>query len=49
MTLKLTENPNENKRLHAASSKRMLQRSASDAFHFALLLMAWNEAINLLS
>lgn len=47
MTSKLAEKP-KNEKWHVAISRGMLERWASDTFHFALLLMAWKESVNLL-
>ena len=48
MTSKVAKKPNKNEKWHAVISRRLLERSASDAFYFALLLMAWKEDVNLL-
>lgn len=46
MTSKLSATPNKSDQWQAASPRTMRQQAASDTFHFALLLMAWKEAMN---
>lgn len=48
MTSTLAKKPNMNEKWQAALSRRLLVTLPSDAFPFALLLMAWKEAGNLL-